>query len=87
MNQQLKTIYGDILDIGLLVTELEAKNQSSVQIPQASKFPSRTLLKARKALWVNGLDTVSSQKGTPWYCVYIEVTYQSCSAFVFCDAV
>ena len=41
MNQQLKTIFRDILDV--LVTELEAKNQSSVQIPQASKFPSRAL--------------------------------------------
>ena len=41
MNPQLKTVFRDILDA--LVTEVEARNQSSVQIPQASKFPSRTL--------------------------------------------
>ena len=36
---------------------------------------------------VDGLEIVSSQKLMPWHCVYIEVTYQSCSVFVFCDAV
>ena len=41
MNAEHKTVFRNSL--GVLVTELEAKNQSSVQIPQASKFPSRTL--------------------------------------------
>ena len=38
MNPQHKTVFRNSL--GVFVTELEAKNQSSVQIPQASKFPS-----------------------------------------------
>ena len=50
MNPQHETVFRNSL--GVLVTELEAKNQGSVQIPQASKFPSRTLIELYVAVYV-----------------------------------